>query len=266
MLGRGALPGEIVCLAKASVCYHRAMPPVLARRVTERRFRRVRFWAFAILAFVAGHDAVFRAEYGGLSTRALTATGEGYWLGLAVLISLVAAVPVLAGIGSLVRLRASLQEALAIATAAPGRGSARVRRSAAVATAAPRSWRAEFAGILPRLVATTVLGFMVQENLPFLAAGHAMPGLAVLAWPYHPAALPVLCLVTVVISAAAAWVRWRGAVLESRLAAARAKVARLRATLVAAPARWRLVAAVLAHEWLLARRLAGRAPPTASRA
>ena len=240
------------------------MLPVSARLVTERRFRRARFWAFALLGFVVGHDAVFRAEYGEMSSRALTVTGQGYWLGFALLAALVGAVPILAGLGGLVRLQASIRKVPAVALGS--RRPADVHLAAAAPPASTHTWRAEFADILPRLTAATFVFFLVQENAQFLAAGHAMPGLAVFGWPYHPTAVPVLCAVGILVSAVAAWIRWRGAVLASRLQAAGGRVARLHAALHTAPARWRIVAAAVAHDWLVARRLAGRAPPLAGRA
>ena len=245
--------------------YDRAMLLVSARLVTERRFRRARFWAFALLGFVVGHDAVFRAEYGAMSSRALAVTGQGYWLGFALLAALVAAAPILAGLGGIVRLQASIGQLRAAVAVGPQRPT--VRRVVADRPPAPvRTWRAEFAQVLPRLTAATFVGFLLQENAQFLAAGHAMPGLAVIVWPYHPWAVPVLCAVSALVSAAAAWIRWRGEVLASMLRATRAQVARLRAALRPAPARWRILAAAVANEWLLARRLAGRAPPLAARA
>ncbi len=250
---------------RAPYCYDRPMLPASARLVTERRFRTARFWAFALLGFVVGHDAVFRAEYGALSSRALTMTGEGYWLGFALVAALVAAVPILAGVGGLVHLQHSIRQLRAAVAVGPQRPGG--WRMTADRPAAPvRTWRAEFAHILPRLTAATVSGFVLQENAQFLAAGHAMPGLAVLAWPYHPLSIPILCAISLLVSAAAAWIRWRGEVLASRLQAARARVARMRGTIRTAPARWRVVAAAVAHQWLVARRLAGRAPPFAAHA
>lgn len=58
-----------------------------------------------------------------------------------------------------------------------------------------------------------------------------------------------------------AWLRWRTGVLAVRLAAARSAARRRSPVALAPAARWRLVAATLAHARILARRDAGRAPP-----
>ena len=217
------------------------------------RFRRLQFWAFALLGLVIGHDAVFIAEYGPSSARALAATGHGYWYTFAALALLLAGIPIVAGLLGLARLRARI---VLVRRRRPASRAERDRRDPAPA------YLDEFLGLAPRLFAVIVIGFLVQENLEHVAAGHGLHGLAVLVWPHHPLALPVLFGVSILLGLAAAWIRWRGAVLERRLAAARAGVERLApAGAARAASRWRDVAARVAHGWLIARRLAGRAPP-----
>ena len=224
-----------------------------SRSTAQRRFRLVRFWAFVLLGLVIGHDAVFIAEYGPVSSKALAASGHGYWYTFAVLALLAAGIPIVGGLLGLARLRARI---------ALARGGRRPRRAARDRRAGEPAYVDEFLGLAPRLFAAITAGFLVQENLEHLATEHELPGLAVLLWPHHPFALPVLFGISVLLAAAAAWLRWRGAVLERRLSAAQAVAAapaRHGATR-AAPA-WGAVAASVAHSWLIARRLAGRAPP-----
>ena len=231
---------------------------VMADAGSLRLFRWVRFWAFGLLGLVIGHDAVFIAEYGPLSARALQATGHGYWYTFATLAVLLAGIPIVAGLVGLARLRARI---------ALTRGRAQSRSSALDRRDPAPAYLDEFVGLAPRLFLVITTGFVVQENLEHLAAGHGLHGLAVLVWPDNPLGLPVLFGVSVLLALAAAWLRWRGAILERRLAAARAGAARLtsaRATR-AAPC-WGDVAATVAHRWLVARRLAGRAPPLPGRA
>ena len=104
-----------------------------------------------------------------------------------------------------------------------------------------------------------VAGFLLQENLESVLAGHGLPGLHALAGPFT---MPMLGVVALLVAAAGGLLRWRERVLVARLAAARAAAhPSLRpVAAVAAPA-WGAIAAIVAHGWLLARRLAGRAPP-----
>jgi hypothetical protein len=218
-------------------------------------FRRIRFWAFALVGLVLAHDAVFIAEYGPASGTSLAATGHGYWYTFAILAILLAGIPIVSAVVGLARLRARI---------ALVRGGRILRRGGRRQGATGPAYLDEFLGLAPRLFIVITTGFVVQENTERLAAGHGFLGLDVLAGPHHPLALPVLFGVSLLLAAAAAWLRWRGAVLERRLAAAQACAARLaRAGAARAPARWGDVAASVAHRWLIARRLAGRAPPAA---
>ena len=228
------------------------MLPEAASR-SLRRFRRVRFWAFALVGLVIGHDAVFIAEYGPASGSALAATGHGYWLTFAILAILLAGIPIAASLVGLARLRARI--ALVRRGRIPGRSE---RRQGETGPA----YLDEFLALAPRLFLVIITCFVIQENLEHLAAGHGFHGLDVLVWPHHPLALPVLFGVSLLLAAAAAWLRWRGGVLERRLATATANAARLvHAGPSRAAPRWGDVAASVAHGWLIARRLAGRAPP-----
>lgn len=216
-------------------------------------FRRIRFWAFALVGLVVAHDAVFIAEYGPASGTSLAATGHGYWYTFAVLAILLAGIPIVAALVGLARLRARI---------AIVRGGRIPRRSECRQGETGPAYLDEFLGLAPRLFLVITTGFVVQENIEHLAAGHGLHGLDVLAWPHHPLALPVLFGVSLLLALAGAWLRWRGAVLERRLAAAQASAARFaRARAARAPIHWGDVAAFVAHGWLIARRLAGRAPP-----
>ena len=211
--------------------------------------RRARFWALALLALVVVHDAVYLATYGSRYADTMAATGHGYWVTYVLLALVLGGIPLaLTGIG-LLRLRAA------------------IARSRTPGTPAPRpdtrpgpSWLGETAGLLPRLLAVVTLGLLLQENLESLLAGHGLPGLWALAGPLT---MPVLLLVSTLVAMAGAFLRWRERVLTERLAAARAAAARHhRPAAASAPAAWGAIAAIVAHGWLLARRLAGRAPPT----
>ena len=225
----------------------------VTRSAADRRFRRVRFWAFAVLGLVIGHDAVFIAEYGPASARALANTGHGYWYTFAILAVLLVGVPIVGACVGIARLWTRVTVAR--------RGGRLTRRALERREPGP-GYLDEFLGLAPRLFAAITAGFLVQENLEHLAVGHGLHGLDVLLWPYHPLALPVLFGVSVVLALAAAWLRWRQAVLERCLSTARAReaVRHSHDSARAAPT-WGIVAAAIALQWLVARRLAGRAPP-----
>jgi hypothetical protein len=239
------------------------MLATLGSHLTERHFRRLRFWAFAILGVVAGHDLVFQIEYGQLSGRAMAVTGHTYWALFAVLALAASAVPIAAIARGLLRLERTLRGIERVASSpADGRWTANADSAArAERTPSARAWAREFASLAPRLTLAIVIGFAIQENYEYVAAGHAAPGLWVLSWPLHPLALPILLATSLLLAAVGSWVRWRGAVLASRIAAARIRAALARVRPSAAPAAWGAIAALVAHRWILARRLAGRAPP-----
>ncbi|MFN8629388.1 MAG: hypothetical protein U0838_03430 [Chloroflexota bacterium] len=211
---------------------------------------RVRFVAFAAVGIVAGHELLFLIRYGASAPAMLARTGHAYWPAFAVLALALASGPIIGGLLRLARLRAEIRRLLpgGIRAARPSGGD-------------DPSYLAELRRLAPRLLAAMVGGLLIQENIEALASGGAAPGL----WAFGSAELPVVAAALVVLAtllaAAAAWFRWRAAVLRRRLAAART-YARLRhrGAHPALPA-WRVVAARIAHGWIIARRLAGRAPP-----
>ena len=224
---------------------------VLTTRPGSMRWlRAVRLWALALLGLVVGHEAVFRARYGASSDVALAGSGHGYWLTFALLAVVLGGIPIAAATLGLLRLR------MLIRRTRDGRGAGDSgRRQGHVGP----SYAGELIGLLPRLALVVVVGFTLQENAESLLSGHGLPGLWVLD---DAVVLPVLLLVSALVAVAGAWLRWREAVLVGRLAAARAVVRRVprHAASNAAP-HWGAVAAIVAHGWLIARRLAGRAPP-----
>jgi hypothetical protein len=147
------------------------------RTLAERIPRRVAFWALAGVALLVSHDAIFLVQVGpGESlVRLLRQEGHEYW-GLASL--------ALAGIGLAVGMRALLH-------------LHRLRQKAAALGLAPD--RGAPSGVLAswlRLAAIVSLGFVLQENAEhYLSHMHA-PGLAILAGPEYPLALPVIALVS----------------------------------------------------------------------
>ena len=171
--------------------------------------RRARFLALALVGLVVGHEAVYLAEYGATYQSTAAATGHGYWLTFALLSLIVGGIPLAAAGVGLIRLRVSLRRLAGDAAAL-----ARARST----NAAP-SYLSEFTGLFPRLYVVIVTGFTVQENVEWLVSGHGVPGLWVLS---SGAVLPVLLAISVLVAVAGAWLRWREAVLERRLAAAQA--------------------------------------------
>ena len=224
------------------------LPRVHGNRPTTRPvLERLRFLALAALGSLVAHDAIFAAQYGlgGARDDALGATAHGYWPAFVVLTTLAA----LAGGGAAIR------------------GVLHLRRLARglPATARPADqsgYLAEVARLWPRLLLVVGAAFLVQENLEHLAAGQGLPGLWALSAPGYPLAIPVLVAVTGLLAAIGGWLQWHRETLVRRLSAARAAAARRRATAHAPHGRWALLAALLAHRWILLRRDASRAPPT----
>ncbi len=107
-----------------------------------------------------------------------------------------------------------------------------------------------------------VASFAVQENVETLVAHGDLPGIDVLIGNGLPLAVPVLALVTFVLAAIGALVRWRIAVLSARLREAKLAT-RHRPLPVRLPREWADIHASAPHHWMLDRRDAGRAPPRA---
>jgi len=211
-----------------------------------RQLRRLRFVALVAVGALVAHDAVFAAQYGLDERReiALAGTSHEYWPVFTVLALLLGTVGIGGAVAGMLRLGRSLR---GVPTVRPPGGTP--------------GYAGEMLRLWPRLFLAITLAFTLQENAEHLAAGLGLPGLWVLSWPAYPLALPVLAVVTLLLAAAGAWLRWRTDVLAGRLAAVRA-AHRRRADLSLAPGvRWRLVAAAVAHARILARPDAGRAPP-----
>jgi len=213
------------------------------------RLRKLRFWALALVALVVAHDAVYLAEYGDRYRAALAATGHGYWLTFALLALVIGGVPIGATVLGLVRLRTSIWRL----------GRTRVPNRHREDRSAGPSYLGEFVSLLPRLFAVVLIGFAFQENVESLAAGNGLAGLRVL----DLMSLQVLFAIAFLVALAGAWLRWREVVLQRRFAAAtrqNEQCAQRHGAAHAAPG-WGEIAAIVAHGWLMARRLAGRAPP-----
>lgn len=228
------------------------LPRVHSRLTTRPALERLRFLALAALGSLVAHDAIFAAQYG-LGTvhdSVLAASGHGYWPAFVVLTLLAFG----AGAGAAVR------------------GVLHLRRLVRGLPAAPRpddqpGYLAEVAHLWPRLLLVVALVFLAQENAEHLAAGQGLPGLWVLSAPGYPLAIPVLVAVTGLLAAIGGWLQWHRETLVRRLTAARAAAAsRPRAVAHAPHGRWALLAALLAHRWILLRRDAERAPPAPSAA
>lgn len=214
-----------------------------------RTLERLRFPALAALGSLVAHDAIFAAQYGlgADRDRALASTAHGYWPVFVVLTLLALAAGGGAAVRGLLALR-RLTRGLPAAPLLPGRSA----------------YRREVTRLWPRLLLVVGVAFLVQENLEHLAAGKAAPGLWALSAPGYPLAIPVLVAVTGLLAAVGGWLRWHRETLVRRLHAARATAAIRRPVAARAPhGRWALLAALLAHRWILLRRDAERAPPAA---
>jgi hypothetical protein len=201
---------------------------------------RLTFWALAGLALLVTHDAIYLAQIGpGESvTAALRTAGHGYWawasLGLT-------AVAMIAGTWSLLRIRRLRRRASALgATSIPDRPIAR-----------------RFASAWLRLGLVVSAGFVLQENVEHLVIhGHGL-GAGALFGPEYPLAMPVIGFVSALAAVVAALVARTRDALVSAIVAALRPLARAPRVGPRPPVRLGVLIGSV-----LARRGAGRAPPT----
>lgn len=217
-----------------------------------RIWQLMRFGLLALVGLLLGHEAVYATEYG-LGQRlamAMAASGhDGYW-------SLFTA----AAAGAVLVLAAHASVRL-LATA---RGLADESAEEPALDRPPGSrgsspYLAELRVVWPPLFLFVAVAFAIQENVERLLSTGVLTGLGVVG--SNPLVLPILALVTGVLAALGAAVRWRVGALEARLRAARCRRA-WRARPAAPPhPRWTIDGAARAARWLLLRPDPGRAPP-----
>ncbi len=220
--------------------------------MTSRSRARVgRLAGLALLAFVAlflAHDAIYVAEYGaGRSyAAAMAATGhDGYYVPASLIVGVAA---LLAAVATLLR----LGHLTIVAQSAAGRASR--RRFIDVGP----TYFDELRALWSRLGPAVVLLFVLQENTEALLAGRAIPGADVLFGPGAGLVLPILGIATFLLAVVGAAIRWRTRILLGKVHAprryARPQNRRPDPT-------WTTVIARIAHDWILDRCDAGRAPP-----
>ncbi len=223
-----------------------------ARRFATRpRLERLRFPALAALGSLVAHDAVFAAQYGLGPDRdvALAATAHGYWPAFVVVTLLAVVVGAGATVTAVLRLH-RLVRGLPPLPPRPGQPG----------------YLREVVRLWPRLLLVVAGTFLLQENVEHLAAGRGLPGLWALSAPGYPLAIPVLVAVTGMLAVIGGWLQWHRETLIRRLRAAQTAIARRRQVPRVPHRRWALVAALVAHRWILLRRDAERAPPAPSAA
>jgi hypothetical protein len=212
-----------------------------------RAWRLVRLLVLLPISVLIGHDAIFALQYGlGDNLRQAMSLGghDGYWMALSVVI-VGLALAVLAREGQ--RWLRLWLRTRTIRTRATERGRP--------------TWLPEVRRIWPALLALTSIAFAIQENIEHVAIGEPAPGLGVLVGAEHPAAIPILAAITLLVAAVGSLVRWRVAILEYRVATA-AHRPRERGLHPQRPGlAWPALAALCSHRWLLVRLDVGRAPP-----
>ena len=174
----------------------------------------------------------------------LAGTVHGYWPAFVIITLLAAVVGAGAAVTGVLRLH-RLVHGLPAITPPPGQ---------------PR-YMHEFAHLWPRLLLVVAGAFLLQENVEHLTAGRGLPGLWALSGPGYPLAIPVLVVVTGLLAAVGGWLQWHRETLIRRLRAVQTAIARRRHLSRVPHRRWALVAALIAHQWMLLRRDAERAPP-----
>jgi hypothetical protein len=211
-------------------------------RIAAHLRGQIAFWALAGLALLVSHDAVFLAQIGPGQrlTAALRTVGHDYWGSASLMLLAIAA---LAGAVTLLRLVGLRRRAAALGAA--NRHPARISRLL-------QGWG--------RLVTIVVIGFAIQENVEhFVAHGHLI-GPGALVGPEYPLALPVLAIVSFVAALGASLLVASEQALVAAISAALAPRPRPERAVLRAPQRFALPTGSV-----LARFLAGRAPPSPDR-
>jgi hypothetical protein len=209
-------------------------------------WHRARFVALVLVTLLAAHDAAYLVRFGAGAgyASAMTAGGHAYWdaftvSGIALAVGLLGA-----SLATLRRLRVAADPAAVDAASATG----------------SVAYVAELAHLWPRLLGAVTAAYLLQEIAEHLLAfGHA-PTPDELAAILGPASLAALAVVTFLVAAVGALVRWRIAILRARADVARSG-SRRPVAVASAPAAWPITAALLRHAFLLVRLDAGRAPP-----
>jgi hypothetical protein len=199
--------------------------------------------ALSLAALVLGHDLIFLLTYGIDVGGALQRTGHG----MAWLVTVVSAAVVA---GSMAALAIRRLISLSMLARDLERGLVRVRRgsSGELGREIVRLW-------VPILVTSLIL-FVVNENLERAAIGLPLPGLGIVIGSGHAPAVLIFAAVSLFVAGFAGLYRWRRDLLEARVVAARVRWADAEPDL-RPPLRW----ADRRHPSIIGRRLAVRAPP-----
>ena len=222
---------------------------LLASRRTFLFLHALRFGMLALGGLLIGHQAVYVAQYGdgAALSQAMTSGGhDGYWTTFTTV--------ALSGLLLLLLRSAWRLHELRRDTAGIASGPGDQHRTRAYGRDLLRLW--------PPLFGTVAVAYLIQENLEHLAGQGHLAGFSPIVGTQAALALPILGLVTLAFALVGALVRWRIAVLEARIRAARAH----RSWPVGEDrfhASWAVVGAIRATFWSLARQGPVRAPPPA---
>ena len=206
-----------------------------------------RFALLALGGLLIGHQAVYVAQYGEGATlsQAMTAGGhDGYWSTFTTVALSGLLLLLLRSAWRLVELRRETA-GIAIDTAGAQRA---------------RAYGRELLRLWPPLFGTVAIAYLIQENIEHLLGQGHLAGFSPIVGAEAPLALPILGLVTLAFALVGALIRWRIAVLEARVRAARART-RWSVGADRLHTSWTLVGAIRATFWSLARQGPVRAPP-----
>ena len=123
------------------------------------------------------------------------------------------------------------------------------------------SYRRSLARIWAIVFPATAIGFAIQENIEHAVAGAGLIGLDALGGHAYPMALPVLALVTLLVAAVGAALRWHAASLEARISRALWQRLLRPTGRTLRPVAWLIVSALCANAWIHGLNRSVRAPP-----
>lgn len=217
--------------------------------MNRQRWRdRARTSALALVVFALAHNLTFLVTYDQEVGLALARTGHGaQWTATLVLVAILAAALLVAGIVRLVQLSRLAHDLDGAAISAANGGSRDLAHNLV------RAWL--------QILGCSLLVFVGAENLEHLTAGLPAPGLSVLGSGEYHFALAVFAVCALAAALVDALYRWRRDMLVALIAAVRSRWARPRALGARPRTPWvdRHHAAVARHQ------IAGRAPPTTAR-
>jgi prepilin signal peptidase PulO-like enzyme (type II secretory pathway) len=178
-----------------------------------------RVWKAALVAptLVLAHQLVFLVRYGSVYGEALAHTGHGpAWTGAVAIVALGTGLLLAGFLVGTIRVARELRRR---------QGAQRATRPARITDRAVGEAIVGGLRTGALLIAASLLGLTVQENLEHAAAGLPMPGIGILVSPAYPFAVAIVAGVALAVALVATVLTWRRRQLVARLSQLRDQAA-----------------------------------------